>query len=568
MSNTILSRSETVFTDNGNGMLCVNGRVIAGSRVDYDAGVVYLPKEPLRDNIYSPNYDEFNITDRSPKYTAISGGTMVEKVNVRIQAASTATVGYISAADTRTIDLTIGKGQHVFNVLDGIPKPCMALFNSWAFEISGVHTVERGGTLYQNWDAFKGTGKVVGNMTTGGTVTVLGIAPNVAPNIKVLQGVYTGVDGSLAQKFYGHTEIAPLKLQSFIAYAEVNGKTLIGRSDAEGNITGDLTGKVDLATGSYELDSGKGVAQDTVRYNAVAQVYLPLDSSVIGIDATRLPADGKVPVLHVGDMVVISNHLKHDLGSAHQAGQTVSLPRQNLDRLCITDNQGTHLNAELYDYDLAKGTVTWQTSLDLSAYQLPLAAVCIWEEENRLMGVDINGSLKLQFPISRDYPVDNTHISSAILLGDMNVRASEPFSQAAWTQVWQDTRIGAPILARLNVADYPMTLTSDGAVSERWLLKFNNTTQFELYGERLGLIAEGDIYNDFAPVNPVTKKPYFTLPRAAMTGGFAAQNCVRFNTYGTPRGVWVIRSVQPSAKRQSQKDGFMLCLRGNTVATA
>lgn len=68
------------------------------------------------------------------------------------------------------------------------------------------------------------------------------------------------------------------------------------------------------------------------------------------------------------------------------------------------------------------------------------------------------------------------------------------------------------------------------------------------------------------PADRTHGKPYFTLPAAAFGGGWSAGNCIRFNTYGTPMPVWILRSVQPSAARQTEKDGFTACLRGNTVA--
>ena len=113
---------------------------------------------------------------------------------------------------------------------------------------------------------------------------------------------------------------------------------------------------------------------------------------------------------------------------------------------------------------------------------------------------------------------------------------------------------------------YPMALKSNGAITERWLIRFTGENTFQLYGETLGLVVQGDTVTDLAPPNPATGKPYFTLPAAAFGGGWSAGNCIRFNTYGTPMPVWILRSVQPSAARQTEKDGFTACLRGNTVA--
>ena len=46
---------------------------------------------------------------------------------------------------------------------------------------------------------------------------------------------------------------------------------------------------------------------------------------------------------------------------------------------------------------------------------------------------------------------------------------------------------------------------------------------------------------------------------------WAAGNAIRLNTWGTHLGVWVLRAVQPSATKQTESDGFVMCLRGNTV---
>ena len=183
---------------------------------------------------------------------------------------------------------------------------------------------------------------------------------------------------------------------------------------------------------------------------------------------------------------------------------------------------------------------------------------------------DIDGTLTLQTPLGRDYPKDGTYVSSAIVGGDLQVRATAPIAQKTWTGEWADTRIGDDISARVNVKDYPIQLTDDGATTDRWAIVFKDGTQFDLYSEALSFVGRFDTLADLAPVNPATGKPYFTLPRGAfgVQGGhspWAAGNAVRFNTYGTHMGIWILRAVQPSARRQDGTDGFDLCFRGNTV---
>lgn len=424
-------------------------------------------------------------------------------------------VDYILADSDRGMRRGSLNGGLSFNVLRDFDQGSICVFNTWSFHDGETEIVERGGTLYKNWDAERSIGEAV-------------------------------------------------KPESFTVYAG-NGE-IVGRSNATGEITGGITGKIDYETGFYEIKRDEGFYPEDLRYNAVTQDNLPLDSSIIGIDAVRLPADGRVPVFRKGDMIVISNRLKQDLGSAFTAAQKITLNRQNIDRLCLVDSKGKHVLAEKYTADLKAGSITFAEPLDLSQYTLPLTAVCAWEEENRVTGVDISGRLKLQFAIGRNYPKENTFVSSALIGGDLLVRATEPFSQQAWDNVWSDAQRGEPVLARTNVKDYPIKLAGNGAITERWLIKFVTATQFELYGERLGLVAQSDTLTDLAPTNPATGKPYFTFKAAAFGGGWSVQNCIRFNTYGTPLPVWILRSVQPSPDKQNGRDGFTACLRGNTVA--
>lgn len=410
----------------------------------------------------------------------------------------------------------------------------------------------------------KGTGEAVGRLTDGGEITFTAENLDFAA-LKITAGILAK-NTERVYAYAGRTEAAPVKPESFTVYAVANGQTVSGRADADGRITGGITGSIHYETGFYQITASDGLIAETLRYNAVTQDHIPLDSSIIGIDSVRLPADGRVPVFRKGDMIVIGNRLKQDLGQTFTGGQTVALARQNLDRACLLDAQGKHVSAEKYSIDLAAGKLTFAEPLSLAGHTLPLTAVLAWEEENRITAADVSGRLKLQTPLTRDYPQEGTYVSSALVGGDLLVRATEPFAQKTWDGVWAEAVRGDPILARLNTANYPMALKSNGAVTERWLIRFTGESTFQLYGETLGLVVQGDTVTDLAPPNPATGKPYFTLPAAAFGGGWSAGNCVRFNTYGTPMPVWILRSVQPSAARQTEKDGFTACLRGNTVA--
>lgn len=309
------------------------------------------------------------------------------------------------------------------------------------------------------------------------------------------------------------------------------------------------------------------VFAESITYNAVAYSYLPIDSSVVKINTVRLPQDGRVPIFRRGDTILISNAQDKDLGSAHTGGQTVQLGRTGLDRICITDASDKPVNAQLWDYDLDAGSITWKTPLDLSAYKMPLKAKHVQEERNRILKADIDGTLSLIFPTKRAYPLSDTYVSSVLIGGDLQVRVSIPFTQRNWDAVWRDEPNGEQLLNKLNLKDYPMVLTDDGAIKERWMIKFTSGSQFELYGETLGFVVKTDTLTDLAPINPATKKPYFKIPKQAFgdNATWAMQDVIRFNTWGTLLPVWVLCAVQPSTVVPKGEDGFTQCLYGDTT---
>ncbi len=310
------------------------------------------------------------------------------------------------------------------------------------------------------------------------------------------------------------------------------------------------------------------VVAESVVYNAVGQLFLPIASNIIKINTVRLPSNGKVPIFRRGDTVLIGNRQSEDIGSAFNGGETVQLNRQNLDRICLKDSKGKPVLADLWDYDLEQGTITFATPLDLSGYQMPLIAHHAYEERNRILKCDIDGTLELMFATKHDYPLENTYVSSVLISGDLQVRVYSLFTQRSWNNVWVDEPQGEQLLTKLNLTDYPMLLTDDGAITERWLIKFTSSNQFELYGEKLGFVGRFDTIADVAPLNPATNKPYFTIDKNAFgntDAPWASQDVIRFNTEGTLAPIWVLCAVQPSANPPQGDDGFTQCLYGDTT---
>ena len=465
------------------------------------------------------------------------------------------------------------------------------------FAIGNETYLDRRGEIYYRLDSATGAASRVGTINYQTGLVTLEQAPAGALTLQALAGTVSANPVDAATWRIPSAPIRPSSLQ--ITATPLTGGQLNVRADNDGKLSGgNIEGKIDYETGVVRIRFGKWVVAagnegkywynadavrddgkiwqplqvyaDSIRYNAVSYAYLPLDTTAIGIDAVRLPADGRVPIFRRGDMIVIGHRLEDNLGSAHSAGQTVRLSRGDLDSLCLRDAKNQAIEAKWWDYDLQAGTITWATPLDLSAYTMPITAHHAREEENRIMVADIDGTLQLQFPTARDYPLEDTYVSSALIGGDLEVRHSPAWSQKLFDNVWSDDPRGDVITAKLNLKDYPLVLTDDGATTDRWAIVFRDGTQFDLYSEALGFVGRYDTTSDLAPINAATGKPYFTLRKGAFgvqngASPWAAGNCVRLNTWGTHLGVWILRAVQPSAQKQTETDGFSICLRGNTV---
>ena len=338
-------------------------------------------------------------------------------------------------------------------------------------------------------------------------------------------------------------------------------------SDANGNLM--LGGK---NIGS--VDAGRGIVMlnlvdfaDSITWQGVAISYLPVDNNIVKIDTVRLPQDGRVPIFRRGDSILIRNAQTDNLGSAFTGGQTINLSRNDVDRISLLDADNKPVLGELWDYDLDAGTITFKTSIDLSSYKMPLKAIHAQEQRNRIVDLDIDGTLSLLFAANRNYPIENTYVSSLLIGDDLAVRVSVPFTQRSWNNVWQDTPQGDQLLNKLKLTDYPMILTDDGAITDRWLIKFISNAQFELYGEALGFVGKFDTLTNLAPINPATGKPYFTIDKLAFgtKTPWAAQDVIRFNTWGTLMPVWVLCAVQPNPNPPTGADGFEQYLFGDTT---
>lgn len=280
---------------------------------------------------------------------------------------------------------------------------------------------------------------------------------------------------------------------------------------------------------------------NSLRYNAVSYSYLPLDASLLGIDPVRLPSDGRVPIFRPGSMVIVGN-TKVSAAMSPTNGQTINLARTRLSRAVVRDSAGAAVYAG-YTVNLEAGLALFTDTSDMA---MPITIEDRVEDMAVVRDVQISGELTFTRPMTHNYPVQGTYLSSAIEFGDRKARVSVTFDQASWDGVtWSDTPTTATAPASYNTALSPILVTNAGASTERFALQFTSNMDFRVIGEHVGQIAAGNINSVCAPINPASGLPYFTINPLGWGSGWSAGNLLRLNTVGAIAPVWIVRTTQP-----------------------
>lgn len=323
-----------------------------------------------------------------------------------------------------------------------------------------------------------------------------------------------------------------------------------------------------LLTASTPLASDSVTCRKTTYPNTSVQVgtdvtttytrdYVP--DAVHGITSTSI-AVGGIKAFGANNSFAVVGH-SDQLTATVTDAQTINCGRTNLSSVRVLGSNGSVINTG-YAVDLAAGTVTFT---DTYAYSQPVTIQHRIEDMALVVASDTNAkTVTLSKLLSRNYPAGST-FSGVLLAGNMFAQVQTVFDQSSWSGTWSDTISGSAATATFNSTLYPIAVTNQGAITERWLVRFTSATAFEILGENVGTIAVGNVNTDCAPINPTTNVPYFTIPALGWGSGWATGNVVRFNTVGAMFPVWVIRTVHPSTPTV-QNDSFTLLVRGDVDA--
>ncbi|ERS12526.1 hypothetical protein Q673_02610 [Marinobacter sp. EN3] len=453
--------------------------------------------------------------------------------------------------------------------------------DSVRFVLGGKSYDDRAGDIVTDIDPQTGSGLAAGTVDYDARLADLTFWEDGEPvaldvtSLLTVYGEWTATEG------FFRTPSAPLKPESLqIVATTEDGEQIIATADQDGNFVHEwLQGAVNYTFGTAAVTFGKLVPDSsltadekeewwydpndvdgegniykprpmitsTLRYNAVAFSYIPLDASIVGIDAVRLPADGRVPIYRPGDVVMVM----HPQDTAPQTvanGDTIAT-RPRVGWVRVMDANGEQVT-EGYSLDRATGTVTFD---DTTGIAMPVTVRHTVGDLRLVTDVQITGDITLSRPLTHNYPAQESIVASCLIHGDRRARVSATWDEQTWSGTWQDTIEGDEATASLNTIAHPITVTNEGAETERWVLRFTSSTNVELIGQRVGLVYSGSFTEDIAPINPRTREsdgsggvPYLTIPVAANGGGWSTGNVVRINTVGALADFWMARAIQQS----------------------
>lgn len=493
--------------------------------------------------------------DFYPAVAQVAG--TVEAIIVRNPASTALTdsLAYVLADDGLQIDLTS-------TITDRV------VAGSVRFTFAGKSYDDRNGTLYADFGSGDLACGTLDYAAGSATLTYWQDNANVALSVTACLTVYgdwTAIDASF------RTTLDPIKPESLsIVASTADGEQITGSADADGVIAGTwMRGNINYEFGTAalefgQLDSGNWVSRpvdpSTIRYNAVAYSYIPLDATILGIDAVRLPSDGRVPIYRAGDVVQLL-HPDTTTGTPTLNGTTgkyeLACGRTRVAFVKVTDANGAILSGDDYTLDRDNGIVAWAT---IAGITTPVTIKHTVGDLRLVTDVQIDGTLTLARELTHDYPADESLAAACLIQGDRRARVSATWDQATWGNVWEDYLIGSAATATLNLIDYPITVTNEGCDTDRWLLRWTSTTNVELISEKRGVVWTGSFPAyvsgtpvNIEPINPRTRDagnvngtPYMVIDQRSNGGGWSAGNVLRINTVGAIADFWIARSIAQS----------------------
>jgi hypothetical protein len=133
-------------------------------------------------------------------------------------------------------------------------------------------------------------------------------------------------------------------------------------------------------------------------------------------------------------------------------------------------------------------------------------------------------TVALSDALANNYLAAETRVGICLEVGDV-----EPTS-LDWVEV--------SAAGTYDEVTYPLVLSNLGTVTDSFTITFTNATNFGCVGVKEGSLGSGTTGVDFAPINPNTGQPYFTLDKDGWGGSWVLGDVVTFKTVSAGSGFW------------------------------
>jgi len=145
-------------------------------------------------------------------------------------------------------------------------------------------------------------------------------------------------------------------------------------------------------------------------------------------------------------------------------------------------------------------------------------------------------TIDLAAPLVNAFAVHNTLVASVWHPGDIAGSGSS-FTITSAAGSFDSATVGN------------LVVHNKGAIEQDWTLVFADANNFTASGNLIGPLPDpGAIAADFAPLNPVTGTPYFTLKATGWGGSFQANDTVSFRSSPAAIPLWYRRQVPPGTQ--------------------
>jgi hypothetical protein len=212
------------------------------------------------------------------------------------------------------------------------------------------------------------------------------------------------------------------------------------------------------------------------------------------------------------------------------------------------------LNPLHYSVDAVAGTIAFTSDLDMTGYTTPLDLELRWHDLSLIAEAQTTGLITLQSELTHNYSTA-AKISALLLHGDLKARVTNLFEQNTDSGSWSDSLQGDQPTGggRYDDVAYPVYVTNEGAIRERWRIKRRSDGNWDVIGETLGVIA---IWNGASTLEAKRlssqEHPYFTMQYQGLGAGWSTGNFIQFETYAAQGPFWVLRTVRPGQATVSE----------------